>query len=183
MKEPKARRDAPDTSHKAAEAARIKQPTIRKMVEEAARAFGAAGFIDTQLYPLMPQHQLSSVRTRRQELCADDIIFDSGKREKNDRADSRNQQAAPETGKADVQCARDERTQEGANDADDEIGNQAVLAAHDLLSDPAGKDADDHCAKDGNFIHDATPLLVVQRDAYRSVPAGLRYRRRALIQA
>src|SRR5690606_18885199 len=89
--------------------------------------------------------------------------------EQKDGADSRNDQAAPETAEVEADQPGYERAEECADDADDKVGNEAMFPAHDLFGDPAGKDADHDRADDRNFIHDATPLLGVQRE---SVPEG-----------
>ena len=50
-------------------------------------------------------------------------------------------------------------------DADDEIGEKALIAAHDVFGDPAGENADHDRTNDRDIVHEKAPLLVVQRDA------------------
>src|SRR5262245_12385905 len=67
---------------------------------------------------------------------------------KHDCAYGRDQKAAPESGESDAKRAGDKCTEECADDADNEIGDQTVFAAHHLFRDPAGEDADHDRADD-----------------------------------
>jgi hypothetical protein len=61
-----------------------------------------------------------------------------------------------------VQYIGQHPAQQRADDADDEVGQQAVIALHDLLGDPAGEDADDDRPDETNAVHDEIPLPMVK---------------------
>lgn len=53
------------------------------------------------------------------------------------------------------QRAEEEAANQSADDADDKVGDQAVLAAGNLFSDPAGDEADEN---PGEESHSFTPV-------------------------
>ena len=73
-----ARRTDPDTSHSAADAATVEITNKRKLVEHYA-AGRPYGFMDAQMSQDLGDEG-STLRTRRSELTAQNIIMDSGKR-------------------------------------------------------------------------------------------------------
>lgn len=71
-----ARRSDPATSHDAAEIVSPALPALQALVEEFARD-RPAGFLDVDLVEAYPDLGPSTLRTRRSELCARNIILDS----------------------------------------------------------------------------------------------------------
>lgn len=76
-----ARRTDPETSHKAAEAVTPGLNAIQRQVEAFART-KLSGFLDRDLVEAFPDMGPSTLRTRRAELVARNIILDSGRRER-----------------------------------------------------------------------------------------------------
>lgn len=74
-----ARRDDPGTSHDAAAAITPGLPALQRLVEDTALNF-SEGFTDVDLCFLNPEQGPSTLRSRRAELCARNIILDSGRR-------------------------------------------------------------------------------------------------------
>lgn len=74
-----ARNTDPDTSHEAADAASVEIRNKRAVVAEYADRRGPAGFMDAQMSQDLGDEG-STLRTRRSELTAQNIILDSGRR-------------------------------------------------------------------------------------------------------
>lgn len=72
-----ARRTNRKTSHDAAAGVTPRLPTQKKLVTHWAQKRGPGGFIDLQLEEAFPNLRPQSVRTRRSELVACNIILDS----------------------------------------------------------------------------------------------------------
>ena len=73
------------------------------------------------------------------------------------RADVRDKKAARETGKTNAEHAGHNSTQEGPDNSDDEVGQQAKRATHHLLGDTAGKDADEDGTSNRNLVLEIAP--------------------------
>jgi hypothetical protein len=73
-----ARRTDPETSHKAADAVTPGLNAIQQQVERYART-RIAGFLDVDLVDAIPDLGPSTLRTRRAELVARNIVLDSGR--------------------------------------------------------------------------------------------------------
>lgn len=76
-----ARRADPETSHHAADAVTPDLRQLQARVADYARRQGAAGFMDAQMSADLDDTS-STLRTRRSELAARNIIIDSGQRRK-----------------------------------------------------------------------------------------------------
>lgn len=79
MMEAHARRADPDTSHEAAAAVTPDLRELQRIVENYAKGRGGEGFTDAQMEDDLDQHG-STLRTRRSELAARNIVLDSGQR-------------------------------------------------------------------------------------------------------
>lgn len=75
-----ARNTDPDTSHEAAAAVTPDLRAIQARVEAYARAAGYAGFTDAEMDADLDGTGGSTLRTRRAELTARNVVLDSGKR-------------------------------------------------------------------------------------------------------
>ena len=80
-----ARRTDPGTSHQAAEAVTPGLNAIQRIVEAFARS-RPDGFLDVELIEATPDLGQSTLRTRRAELTARNVVLDSGRRRKPDGA-------------------------------------------------------------------------------------------------
>lgn len=76
-----ARWDDPDTSHEAAAAVTPGLRELQQRVERYAQRCGHAGFTDAEMEDAL-QDAGSTLRTRRSELAARNIVLDSGQRRK-----------------------------------------------------------------------------------------------------
>lgn len=76
-----ARRHDPDTSHEAAAAVTPGLRELQQRVETYARCAGLQGFTDAEMEQQLGDDG-STLRTRRSELAARNIVLDSGKRRK-----------------------------------------------------------------------------------------------------